>query len=183
MGTILVFETADFSASRIRKVDLSPYVWSNVTVSSWTAGFVNESGTTSNNSNWTPVWKYSNKITLPVGARKIKGFTNAIDVSFNSGQTYTWYPCILFYNSNSSTPNVPIKNYYRRNIYDITGTSETSAGNNRVLGSKGNIQVTVPTTADQVQFQFVYGSNTSQTGNLTNIIISAPTLQYGYEST
>lgn len=179
MGTILVFETADFSSSKIRQVELAPYTWSNLTISTWTPGFVNSNGSTSNNSNWTPVWKFSNKITIPNGVRKLKGVTNAIDVSFNSGQTYTWYPFVLFYNSSST---VPIKTYSRRAIYETTGSVETSAGSNRVQGTKGKMQITIPSDAYSMQFQYVYGSNPSQTGDLSNIVISAPEIQQGVQA-
>lgn len=179
MGTILVFETADFSSSKIRQVELAPYTWSNLTVSTWTPGYISLNGSTSTNATWAQVWKFSDKIVIPNGVRKIKGLTNAIDVSFNSGQTYSWYPFVLFYNSSSTTP---IKTYSRRNIYEVTGSVETSAGSNRVQGTKGKMQIAIPTDAYSMQFQYVYGSNASQSGDLSNIIIAAPQIQQGVEA-
>lgn len=192
MSIALVLDNADFSANALKIISFDDYVWSDIEIPSsvihenvgfmWGDSGASESqkGTVvpqSYSPSWGNVFTYTDAIVVPVGAKYIRGSTNALSISFTSGRTYNKYPFVNFYdNSNNFVEALDSDDFN-----SITLEVQPTGGSVLVHGYKGSFYVEVPQNAKKYRLQWVKNGWQANTGDISAIEISLPALQFGFE--
>ena len=191
MSIALVLDNADFSANALKIISFDDCVWSDIEIPSsvinsgigfmWGDSGASESkkGTVvpqSYKPSWGDVFIYTDMLTIPENAKSIRGTTNALDIAFNVGR-YNRYPYINFYDSNNNFVSALDSSEFNQ----ITTEIESADGAVPVRGYKGSFYSEIPENAAKYRIQWVKNGWETNTGDISAIEISLPTLQFGFE--
>lgn len=188
MGLALVLDNADFSQNALRTISLDDYTWDDVTIPSssieksgflWGASGSNP-GSVEYTGYWGEMWAHTDFITIPTGAQKIRGVSNALDLMFSSSQGHRAFPLLVFYDNNSNY----ISEVDGIDINPVTASVNYTTGY-YTQGYKGNFSVDIPENATKYRLQWAYGMITGsattaeKVGDISSLLMELPTIQIG----
>ena len=182
MGTALALSNADFSANALKTISLDDITWTDLDLSNYTkydTGFVFGQGGRAGEAvtagvNYQNLWRYTEYIAIPSGAKKIKGLSNASHLMF--GTVYNYYPALIFYDENDTY----ISSIEDSSITDVIATGEQTTANTG-SGVKGNFIVDIPVNASKFRVQWLRASDNGRTyyTGLAPIVIDIASIKIG----